>query len=103
MLAVASRALERHANVACHLVHGDADPADAGFDPRRPRAYPPDFARGFDFVYCFDVMVHMDAHAMYRCLRRIEALLAEDGRAFTRRRRRSFFFSRAPENRPFFF
>ena len=61
--------------------HGDAAPSDAGFGAG-PRAYPPTMARGFDFVYCFDVMVHLDAHAMYRCLRRVESLLADGGRAF---------------------
>ena len=64
-----------------HLVHGDAAPSDAGFGAG-PRAYPTAMARGFDFVYCFDVMVHLDAHAMYRCLRRVESLLADGGRAF---------------------
>lgn len=82
MLAAAKKALADAPNAAFHLVHGDADPADAGFDAARPRAYPAALAGSLDFVYCFDVMVHMDAHAMYRCLKRVAALLKDDGRAF---------------------
>ena len=64
-----------------HLVHGDGDKGDAGFSDDAPRAYPARMARAFDFVYCFDVMVHMDAHAMFRCLKRIESLLKDDGKS----------------------
>jgi len=81
MLAAAKKALAGAANASFHHVHGDADPADAGYGTA-PRAYPPACAAAYDFVYCFDVMVHLDAHAMYRCFKRIRSLLAPGGRAF---------------------
>ena len=72
------------AKTSFHLIHGDADKSQEGRFGAKPREYPETARRAFDFVYCFDVMVHMDAHAMYRCLKRIEALLADtpDARAF---------------------
>ena len=60
---------------------GDASGADAGFSSK-PRHYAPQHEHAYGFVYCFDVMVHMDAHAMFRCLKRIRSLLKRDGRAF---------------------
>ena len=81
MLASAKAALAGAPNATFRHVHGDATPGDAGFG-KAPRAYPEACAAAFDFVYCFDVMVHMDAHAMFRCLKRIAALLAPGGKAF---------------------
>jgi len=51
-------------------VHGDGPESEAGFDDK-PRSYPTSSRAAYDFVYCFDVMVHMDLHAMFRCLKRI--------------------------------
>ena len=81
MLAAAKSALATQQNVACAQIHGDACSADAGF-AGKPRHYAPHPQHAYDFVYCFDVMVHMDAHAMFRCLKRIRALLKDDGKAF---------------------
>jgi 2-polyprenyl-3-methyl-5-hydroxy-6-metoxy-1,4-benzoquinol methylase len=81
MLAAAKRALASEENVAFAQIHGDASGADAGFCDK-PRHYAPEHKHAYDFVYCFDVMVHMDAHAMFRCLKRIRALLKDDGKAF---------------------
>mmetsp|Transcript_23380 Transcript_23380/g.70042 ORF Transcript_23380/g.70042 Transcript_23380/m.70042 type:complete len:288 (-) Transcript_23380:16-879(-) len=82
MLKAAEARLRGVDNVAFTLIHGDAEPADAGFGAG-PRAYPAAAERAFDVVYCFDVMVHMDAHAMYRCLKRIASLLKDgEARAF---------------------
>lgn len=36
----------------------------------------------FDLVVCFDVMVHMDLHTMYRYFRLIRAMLRPSGAAF---------------------
>ena len=81
MLAAAKSALSSEKNVAFAQIHGDASSADAGFADK-PRHYAPQHEHAYDFVYCFDVMVHMDAHAMFRCLKRIRALLKDDGKAF---------------------
>jgi len=63
-------------------VHGDGPESEAGFDDK-PRSYPTSSRAAYDFVYCFDVMVHMDLHAMFRCLKRIRALMKDDdSRAF---------------------
>ena len=72
MLAAAKQALSTQKNVAFAQVHGDACSSDAGFCDK-PRHYAPQHEHAYDFVYCFDVMVHMDAHAMFRCLKRIRA------------------------------
>jgi 2-polyprenyl-3-methyl-5-hydroxy-6-metoxy-1,4-benzoquinol methylase len=81
MLAAAKSALASQENVAFAQIHGDASGADAGFSDKQ-RHYAPQHKHAYDFVYCFDVMVHMDAHAMFRCLKRIRSLLKSDGRAF---------------------
>ena len=81
MLTAAKSALSSQENVAFAQIHGDASGADAGFSSK-PRHYAPQHQHAYDFVYCFDVMVHMDAHAMFRCLKRIRALLKDDGKAF---------------------
>ena len=80
MLAAAKQALSTQKNVAFAQVHGDACSTDAGFSGK-PRHYAPQHQHAYDFVYCFDVMVHMDAHAMFRCLKRIESLLKDDGKS----------------------
>lgn len=36
----------------------------------------------FDFIICFDVMVHMDLHTTFSTLRKIKTLLSPQGRAF---------------------
>ncbi|CAH0370238.1 unnamed protein product [Pelagomonas calceolata] len=81
MLAAAKQALASQENVTFAQIHGDASGADAGFSDK-PRHYAPQHKHAYDFVYCFDVMVHMDAHAMFRCLKRIRALLKDEGKAF---------------------
>ena len=40
------------------------------------------FAGTFDFVYCFDVMVHMDLHTIARHLKHIATMLRVGGTAF---------------------
>ena len=40
------------------------------------------FARQFDFVYCFDVMVHLDLHTVFQYFRIIRSMLADGGLAF---------------------
>lgn len=40
------------------------------------------FAEAFNFVYCFDVMVHMDLHCIARHMRHIASMLKPSGLAF---------------------
>mmetsp|Transcript_10556 Transcript_10556/g.42672 ORF Transcript_10556/g.42672 Transcript_10556/m.42672 type:complete len:217 (+) Transcript_10556:657-1307(+) len=61
---------------------GDASPGD-DFSDDVARSYPLSARAAFDLVVCFDVMVHMDLHTIFRCLKRIRALLKPPhGRAF---------------------
>ena len=83
MLAKARQALEPlFPNVDFHHVHGDADRDQEGvFSDAAPLAYRTAHRAAFDVVYCFDVMVHMDLHAAFACLKRLRALLRESPRA----------------------
>lgn len=68
MLTKARTALEDRQNVDFQLLESPEFPAEL---------------RGaFDFVYCFDVMVHMDLHLIWRYLQQIKIILKDDGRAF---------------------
>ena len=40
------------------------------------------YAEQFDFIYCFDVMVHMDVHTMYRYFQCLRGMLKAAGKAF---------------------
>jgi len=57
------------ANVVFQLVDGNQD-------------YPPEFDGSFEFVYSFDVFVHLDLHQMRRTLRSIRKLLRPGGLCF---------------------
>ncbi|KAJ8598902.1 hypothetical protein CTAYLR_010748 [Chrysophaeum taylorii] len=68
-----AKAKEVLGDKCCHYHHGDV----AGVPPTSS------LRDKFDFVYCFDVMVHMDTHTIYRCLHKIRGLLKKPGgRAF---------------------
>jgi len=70
MLKGAKTALAAHSNkVRFQQVDGDKN-------------YPAEFDQGFDFVYCFDVCVHMDLHQMRRTLASIRKLLKPGARCF---------------------
>jgi len=45
-------------------------------------AYPQEYDGQFDFVYSFDVFVHMDLHQMYKSLRAMHRLLRPGGSCF---------------------
>ncbi len=45
-------------------------------------AYPPQFDRCFEFIYAFDVFVHLDLHALWRAIASISRMLVPGGRAF---------------------
>ncbi len=45
-------------------------------------AFPPALAGRFDFLYSFDVFVHLDLHVQWRYLQEIERALKPGGRAF---------------------
>mmetsp|Transcript_1414 Transcript_1414/g.1849 ORF Transcript_1414/g.1849 Transcript_1414/m.1849 type:complete len:308 (-) Transcript_1414:645-1568(-) len=73
----------------CRFIHidGDADgstgnPFFAPASSTNNKAYPECTRAAFDLVVCFDVMVHMDLHTMFRCLKRIFSLLKPGGHAF---------------------
>lgn len=68
-------------SVSYHHVDGDADGDGTRFGSSS-REYPEWAREAFDFVICFDVMVHMDVHTMYRTLKRIRGMLKRKGRAF---------------------
>jgi len=42
--------------------------------------FPPELAGTFDFIYCFDVMVHFDLHMMWRYLSEFARLVRPGGR-----------------------
>ena len=44
--------------------------------------FPDKFAGKFDFVYSFDVFVHLDLHTMWRYFNEIRIILKEGGKAF---------------------
>jgi SAM-dependent methyltransferase len=44
-------------------------------------AFPPDLAGRFDFLYSFDVFVHLDLHVQWRYVQEIERALKPGGRA----------------------
>ncbi|CAE7195482.1 unnamed protein product [Symbiodinium sp. CCMP2592] len=58
-----------HRNVEFQLVHGGAP-------------YPEEYHTSFDFVYSFDVFVHMDLHQMRQTLHCIRAILRPGGFCF---------------------
>ncbi|KAG5184383.1 methyltransferase type 12 [Tribonema minus] len=45
-------------------------------------ALPAAAADSYDFLYCFDVLVHVDLHVSWRYLREVRRCLTERGRAF---------------------
>lgn len=69
MLARCRKALRGYGNVKFSLLGEEG-------------AFPPTAAGAFDFVYSFDVFVHMDLHTMWRHFNHIRALLKPDGVAF---------------------
>lgn len=44
--------------------------------------FPPELAGKFDFVYSFDVFVHLDLHTIWRYLNEIRRILKKGGKAF---------------------
>mmetsp|Transcript_28125 Transcript_28125/g.86216 ORF Transcript_28125/g.86216 Transcript_28125/m.86216 type:complete len:314 (+) Transcript_28125:56-997(+) len=76
-------ALQKQTVVEFVHVDGDGDDADPdSFADSTPRKYATRHRASYDLVVCFDVMVHMDLHTVFKCLRRIRALLKPGGVAF---------------------
>ena len=44
--------------------------------------YPPQFDSRFEFIYAFDVFVHLDLHSLWRAIASISRMLIPGGRAF---------------------
>jgi len=59
-----------------------ADVAGARFHHLEAPALPVDLSGRFDFVYSFDVFVHLDLHVQWRYLQEIRRCLKPGGRAF---------------------
>jgi SAM-dependent methyltransferase len=68
MLEHARRTLADHRNVGFHLVEG----------PKLPD----ELTRSLDFVYSFDVFVHLDLHTQWKYIQEIGRVLKPGGRAF---------------------
>ncbi|TFJ87856.1 hypothetical protein NSK_001203 [Nannochloropsis salina CCMP1776] len=60
------------------LVGNDSNPSL----PSQRVEYPVSLHGRCDFVYCFDVLVHVDVHTLYHTLREIRRLLKPSGKAF---------------------
>jgi SAM-dependent methyltransferase len=54
----------------------------ARFHHLRQPAFPADLAGRFDFLYSFDVFVHLDLHVQWRYLQEVERALKPGGKAF---------------------
>ncbi|CAN0419326.1 unnamed protein product, partial [Phaeothamnion confervicola] len=70
-------------NVSFRLLSGGkvaagAHAAAVGAPPRLPE----DMTGACDFVYCFDVLVHVDLHVQYAYYRDVRRLLKSGGKAF---------------------
>ena len=68
MLAKAKAALSEQANVQFMLLHQPS--------------FPPEFGGTLDFVYSFDVFVHLDLHTIWKYLNEIRRVLKDSGLAF---------------------
>lgn len=68
MLAMARAALASRPNARFVLLR----------EPELPR----ELAGQFDFIYCFDVMVHLDLHTIWRYVQELTVTLKPSGRAF---------------------
>jgi 2-polyprenyl-3-methyl-5-hydroxy-6-metoxy-1,4-benzoquinol methylase len=69
MLKRAQQALASHSNTEFVLLH-------------EARGFQAQFHSSFDFVVCFDVMVHMDLHTMWQYFVEIHKILKPGGKAF---------------------
>jgi len=54
----------------------------ARFHHLRAPAFPPELSGRFDFLYSFDVFVHLDLHVQWRYLQELQRALKPGGRAF---------------------